>query len=253
MISISGLTFAYPGHSPLFTDFSLEIQRGQAMTVLGLSGCGKTTLLYLLAGSLHPQSGSIAVDGQAITRPRPESGLILQDFGLLPWATVRQNASLGMTIRKFYGPDGTHAPVTSADTSAVDTWLERLGLTDYAAQYPGKLSGGQRQRVAIARTLALQPDVLLMDEPFSALDALTRADLQSLTRELWTEQGFTSVIVTHAIEEAALLGQTVLVLGVPPHRTVRLFDNPEAMQPGYEQSAPFRQACASLRAMLEDA
>jgi len=199
-----------------------------------------------------PQDGSITIEGQPLLRPRPESGLILQDFGLLPWATVRENAALGIDIRKFYGPDGTHAPVTPGDASEVDRWLDRLGLAAQAGQYPGKLSGGQRQRVAIARTLALRPDVLLMDEPFSALDALTRANLQALTRDLWTEQGFTSVIVTHAIEEAALLGQKVLVLGNPPHTSARILANPVALTPGYELSDSYRTICADLRIMLED-
>ena len=252
MITVSGINFQYPGHSPLFSNFSIEIGKGEAWTILGPSGCGKTTLLYLLAGLILPQDGSITIEGQPLLRPRPESGLILQDFGLLPWATVRENAALGIDIRKFYGPDGTHAPVTPGDASEVDRWLDRLGLAAQAEQYPGKLSGGQRQRVAIARTLALRPDVLLMDEPFSALDALTRANLQALTRDLWTEQGFTSLIVTHAIEEAALLGQKVLVLGNPPHTSARILANPAALTPGYELSDSYRTICADLRIMLED-
>ncbi len=154
--------------------------------------------------------------------PRPQTGLILQDYGLLPWATVRENITLGLHIREFYGPDGRHAPRLEAGRSAeasagdVDVWLERLGLASHAAKYPGQLSGGQRQRTAIARTLVLQPDLLLMDEPFSALDAPTRLGLEDLTLQLWQEQRFTFIIVTHTIEEAAYLGQYILVLGQPP-------------------------------------
>jgi NitT/TauT family transport system ATP-binding protein len=191
----------------------------------------------------------VQVDGQPLLRPRPQTGLILQDYGLLPWATVRENAALGERIRRFYGPDGRHAPAAPLSAAAVDAWLERLGLNEVANQYPGKLSGGQRQRTAIARTLALSPDLLLMDEPFSSLDALTRQDLQQLTLQLWREKGFTFIMVTHAIEEAAALGQQVLVLGKPPHRTPVILPNPAFSQP--LGSPVFTAFCAALRAQLE--
>jgi ABC-type nitrate/sulfonate/bicarbonate transport system ATPase subunit len=220
--------------------------------VLGPSVCGKTTLLYLLAGLQFPSSGKVMVDGQQVTRPRPKTGLILQEYGLLPWATVRQNISLGLQIHAFYGPDGRHAPTHPIDPADVDRWLERLGLADHSGKYPGQLSGGQRQRTAIARTLILQPDLLLMDEPFSALDAPTRLDLEDLTLQLRQEQGFTSVIVTHTIEEAAYLGQSILVLGRIPNLAGVIFSNPVFAQPGGRDSAEFRALCAGLRAELEE-
>jgi NitT/TauT family transport system ATP-binding protein len=221
--------------------------------VIGPSGCGKTTLLYLLAGLRAPTGGHILIDGQPLTRPRPHTGLILQDYGLLPWATVGENAAIGLQVRNFYGPDGTHAPRDYRPSNEVNPWLQRLGLTAVAGQYPAQISGGQRQRTAIARTLAIQPDLLLMDEPFSSLDALTREDLQDLTLELCAEQKLTLVIVTHAIEEAATLGKKVLVLSLPPNRQPVIVDNPAAGSPGYRQSPAYQSTCQALRTRMESA
>ena len=174
MIHINSIDFGYPNLPLLFEEFSLEISPGETWAILGPSGCGKTTLLYLLAGLRFPIKGSIEIDGERLTRPRPHSGLILQDHGLLPWSTVRENVELGLRLRKFYGEDGTHAPINFQPKNGVDYWLERLGIGNIADKYPSQLSGGQRQRTAIARTLVLEPDLLLMDEPFSSLDAVTR-------------------------------------------------------------------------------
>jgi ABC-type nitrate/sulfonate/bicarbonate transport system ATPase subunit len=253
MISLAALTFGYPNQPPIFEGFDWQVARGQSWTILGPSGCGKTTLLYLLAGLCAPAHGQIAIGGQPLTRPRPHTGLILQDFGLLPWATVRANAALGLSVRNLYGPDGTHAPRDYRPTRDVQRWLDRLGLTDVADQYPGQISGGQRQRTAIARTLALQPDLLLMDEPFSSLDAITREDLQNLTLELCAEQKLTLIMVTHAIDEAAALGQKVLLLSRPPNRQPAVFENPGAGQPSYRQSEAYRALCQALRTALEGA
>jgi len=253
MISVEHVSFGYTGAPGIFEEFCWQASRGQAWVVLGPSGCGKTTLLYLLAGLLFPTAGNVMVDGQALTRPRPQTGLILQEYGLLPWATVRQNVALGVQIRTFYGPDGRHAPAQATAAGDIAGWMERLGLSEHAGKYPAQLSGGQRQRVAIARTLVLRPDLLLMDEPFSALDAPTRLGLEDLTLQLWQEQSFTCVVVTHAIEEAAFLGQSILVLGKPPHRAGRVFANPVFALPGARDSAEYQQLCRGLRAALEEA
>ena len=250
MIHIRNLTFSHPHSTPIFQDFNWTVQRGETWTVLGPSGCGKTSLLYLLSGLSRPQSGSLELDGQPLTRPRPRTGLILQDYGLLPWATVRQNAELGLKVWQFYGPDGTHAPRDHAADRDVTTWLERLGMAQFAEKYPAQLSGGQRQRAAIARTLALQPDLLLMDEPFSSLDAVIREDLQSLTLDLCAEQGLTLVMVTHAIEEAAMMGRKILVLGMPPNRTPRVFENPNAGTKEFRHSSEYFELCKLLRSEL---
>ena len=250
MVSLSNLSFTYAHDRPIFRDFNWEVGKGESWAVLGPSGCGKTTLLYLLAGLRFPSSGQVLVDGQPLSRPRPQTGLILQDYGLLPWATVQQNAELGNKIRSFYGPDGKHAPVKFQGSANSEAWLNRLGLADVRQKYPGQISGGQRQRTAIARTLTLDPDLLLMDEPFSSLDAPTREGLQDLIRELWTENNLTMVTVTHSIEEAAVLGQQILILTQPPTRQAVVLANPSAAQPGYRETAEYFDLTRELRARL---
>jgi len=248
MIEFDAVTFSYTQSGPLFQKYNWRAEQGQAWAVLGPSGCGKTTLLYLLAGLLFPSSGQVRVNGQSIQRPRPETGLILQDYGLLPWNTVLENIRLGLRIRQFYGPDGKHAPrIPLGAMEDARRWAERLGLSGLEKQYPGRLSGGQRQRVAIARTLVLRPDLLLMDEPFSSLDAPTRLSLRELTLALWREQRFTFVVVTHAIEEAAHLGQSILVLGHPPHTQAEIIPNPCFGQPDFAEREEYQALTRRLR------
>ena len=251
MIKIDSLTYGYSPNALVFQDYSWQANRGEAWAVLGPSGCGKTTLLYLLAGLLIPNSGQVMIDGHVLERPMPNTGLILQDYGLLPWATVRRNAELGIRIRNFYGPDGKHTPEGFRPDLDVKPWLERLGLAAFADKYPGQLSGGQRQRTAIARTLALKPDLLLMDEPFSSLDAPTREDLQGLVLELQEEQNLTLVIVTHAIEEAAVIGRKILILGQPPNQLARIVDNSGAGVRDYRHTTEYVSLCRELRSLLE--
>lgn len=256
MIQLNQVTYQYPQNKPVFKGFDWRVHRGEAWAVLGPSGCGKSTLLYLLAGLRFPQSGKVLISGEPLTKPRPHTGLILQDYGLLPWETVQQNASLGLRLRLFYGPDGRHAPADSEVQDAeaqADHWLGRLGLIDFRDKFPGQLSGGQRQRTAIARTLATDPDLLLMDEPFASLDAPTRQSLGRLVRSLRQEAGLTTIIVTHAIEEAARLGESILVLNQPPNRTAQIVENPGAAVEGYSETAGYLSLCTNLRGMLEPA
>jgi ABC-type nitrate/sulfonate/bicarbonate transport system ATPase subunit len=257
VIQVQDLAFAYPNGSTIFEAFSWQVEWGEAWAVLGPSGCGKTTLLYLLAGLRQPTAGQVLIDGQALTRPRPRTGLILQDYGLLPWSTVSDNAALGLKIRTLYGPDGVHTPADEEiddGQTRVEYWLGRLGIDHVAGQYPHQISGGQRQRAAIARTLVLRPDLLLMDEPFGALDALTREDLQNLTLELTTEQRLTMIIVTHNIEEAVFMGKKILVLGQPPNREAVVVHNPRAGGADYRQQDAFFAQCNGLRELMgEDA
>jgi len=251
MISIRSIDFAYPSLPPLFENFSLEISRGETWAILGPSGCGKTTLLYLLAGLRFPTKGSIEIDGEPLTRPRPQSGLILQDYGLLPWSTVKENVELGLRLRKFYGEDGTHAPINFQPKQNVQYWLERLGIDHVVDKYPSQLSGGQRQRTAIARTLALEPDLLLMDEPFSSLDAVTREDLQNLTLSLCKENNLTLVVVTHSIEEAVVLGKRILLLDTAPVTAPNVFENPSAGTANHIGSESYQKLCNQLRREMQ--
>jgi ABC-type nitrate/sulfonate/bicarbonate transport system ATPase subunit len=253
MISLDRVTFGYTPSAPVLESFTWSVSAGEAWCVLGPSGCGKTTLLYLLAALRRPASGAIEIDGEFLERPRPRTGLVLQDYGLMPWATVRENIALGLRVRGFYGPDGRHAPadeVVGQMQSRVDAWLDRMGLRGVADQYPGQVSGGQRQRTAIARTLALNPDLLLLDEPFASLDAPTREGLQELTLQLRAERHLTLILVTHTIEEAAFLGQKILLMGRPPTREAVVVDNPGAGSSGYRDEAAYASLCGDLRERL---
>jgi NitT/TauT family transport system ATP-binding protein len=201
----------------------------------------------------------LLVDGQPVARPRASIGLVLQDYGLLPWATVWDNVALPMRMGQFYrnkeGSADAPRPYPRPDIAPdqVEYWLERLGIADLRDKYPAQISGGQRQRTAIARSLLQQPSLLLMDEPFSSLDALTREDLQRLTVDLRAETGLTTVIVTHIIEEAVFLGQRILVLGKPPNTTAQIIENPAASAFDYRGQPAYWQKCAELREALNAA
>jgi NitT/TauT family transport system ATP-binding protein len=256
MIEFEQLTFAYANQPPLFRGFSWRAEAGDAWAVIGPSGCGKSTLLYLIAGLRQPAEGRVLVDGHSVPRPRASTGLILQDYGLLPWATVWDNVALVMRLGSFYrdkpGPDESPRPYPRSDITPdqVDGWLARLGIAELRDKYPNQISGGQRQRAAIARSLLQQPSLLLMDEPFSSLDALTREDLQQLTLDLREETGLTTVVVTHNIEEAVFLGQHILVLGRAPNSQARVIVNPGAGTPGYRGQPTYWEKCTELRGRL---
>lgn len=243
IIEVSGLVFAYENKAPLFDGFTWRVERGEAWAIIGPSGCGKTTLLYLLTGLRLPTSGSVLIDGQRLVKPRRATGLVLQDYGLLPWATATENIALGLRIRGV--PAGERRRIAAS-------WLARVGLADVAHHYPSQLSGGQRQRVAIARTLALQPDLLLMDEPFSSLDALTREELQGLVLDLRRETDLTTVLVTHNIEEAVFLGRRILVVSRAPIRSGLLVENPRAGQPDYRHEPAFYALCSEVRQLVQE-
>jgi len=251
MIKVSDVTVTYPSSSvSIFDKFNWEVQKAESWAVLGPSGCGKTTLLYLLAGLVQPASGTILINGQQILRPRPKTGLILQEYGLLPWATVQQNCDLGGKIRKYYGADGIHAPNDKQSSLSEKNWLQELGLDMFVDKYPSQLSGGQRQRTAIARTLNLQPDLLMMDEPFSSLDVPTRENLQDLTTSLVSEQGLTLILVTHSVEEAVLLGRKILLLSDPPNHEAIVIDNSESERRDFRNTGEYSKLCRILRAKL---
>ena len=193
---------------------SIHISSGEFVAIVGASGCGKSTVLRILAGFESATEGSLAVGGHPVTGPGHDRGVVFQDYGLFPWLTVRENIA--------YGPRRRRLP-RSRVAELADTFTATVGLDRFAGRYPGELSGGMQQRVAIARVLANEPKVLLMDEPFGALDALTRSDLQAELKRIHVETRTTVVFVTHSIEEAVFLADRVVVMtggashGVPGH------------------------------------
>jgi len=255
MIDIRNLKFEYSDTVSVFSNFSWKVKEGESWSILGLSGSGKTTLLFLLSGLIKANSGELLISGKRLSRPRPETGLIIQDHGLLPWETVEKNIRLGFRIRKFYGPDGKHSPLVSKfdkelETEAVEYWLERLSIKKLSDKYPSQISGGQKQRTAIARTMVLKPDLLLMDEPFTSLDLKTRGSLQNLILELDRESKVTRITVTHNLEEAVYLGKKIMVLqGIG--QEVLIFENPEAGSSDYKNSNNYSKMCTRLQKIME--
>ncbi|AKU23880.1 ABC transporter ATP-binding protein [Massilia sp. MB5] len=188
-------------------NIALEIPQGQFVCLLGPSGCGKSTLLNAVAGFSLPSSGRITVDGREVRAPGPERGMVFQEYALFPWMTVAENVAFGLEIK---GLDKARIKAT------VDQLLQMLSLGDFRHRYPKDLSGGMRQRVAIARVLALDSPIMLMDEPFGALDALTRRNLQDELLRIWAELKKTIIFVTHSIEEAIYLADRIVVMTYRP-------------------------------------
>jgi taurine transport system ATP-binding protein len=188
---------------------SIELVEGELLSVLGPSGCGKTTLLNILAGFLAPTEGRIVLNGHTVTGPAAERGMVFQQGALFEWMDVRENVA--------FGPKMKGMPRKERD-AIVDHLLEVVGLQDFKDKAVYELSGGMQQRVALARCLANEPDVILMDEPLGALDALTREKMQGLVLKLWKETGKTVVLITHSVEEALLLGERLIVMAPRPGR-----------------------------------
>jgi ABC-type nitrate/sulfonate/bicarbonate transport system ATPase subunit len=193
--------------TPAIQGLNLDVRDGEFLSVLGPSGCGKSTLLYIIAGLIRPTAGLILVDGQPVSKPGPDRGVVFQEYALLPWKNVRENVGLGLKLRGL-GPK-ERRPI-------VDHFIEMVGLRGFEETYPHELSGGMKQRVAVARTLASDPKVMLMDEPFAALDAQTRITMQEELILIWQETRKTILFVTHSVEEAAFLADRVAVLTAGP-------------------------------------
>jgi len=212
-IDVSALQFAYEG-IPILSDIDLHVAEGEFLCLLGPSGCGKTTLLRLLAGLDLPAAGTISYNGSQIQGPSLERGVVFQNYSLFPWFTLAENIELALS-KSHPQHDANWRQAHAQD------YLARVGLGDSAGQYPSLLSGGMQQRGAIARALALGSPVLLMDEPFGALDPINRAKLQDLLLELWASPRKTVVFVTHDVEEALYLADRVVVLGSSPGRIIQ--------------------------------
>lgn len=241
MIEIRDLEVAYEQDVAL-KQLNMSVPAGETCAVIGPSGCGKTTLLYALAGLVQPQSGEIAIAGAPLTGLRQGTGLILQDFGLLPWKTVYDNLAFPLKARGVAEDEAK---------TRVGAMLEALGLESLGHRLPGELSGGQKQRVAIGRTLVLEPDLLLMDEASSALDALTKERIQALVSEAHKARGFTLVVVTHNIEEAAFLGQRIFIMS-QGHIT-SVLENPHFGEADFRDHPSFFEMTQRIRRQLYEA
>ncbi|EOW0249262.1 TPA: taurine ABC transporter ATP-binding subunit [Klebsiella pneumoniae] len=210
MLQISHLSADYGG-KPALADINLTLESGELLVVLGPSGCGKTTLLNLIAGFVPYQHGSITLEGQQVTGPGAERGVVFQNEGLLPWRNVQDNVALGLQLA---GVDKAQRRQAAAQI------LKKVGLEGAEKRFIWQLSGGQRQRVGIARALAANPQLLLLDEPFGALDAFTREQMQTLLLKLWHETGKQVLLITHDIEEAIFMATELVLLSPGPGRVV---------------------------------
>ncbi len=240
MIEAHNISKTYENGVEALSNISFKVEEGESCSIIGPSGCGKSTLLFIFSGLLDPTGGEAVVNGRKMTSSQDirDIALVLQDYGLFPWKTVHQNMSIGLEIR---GVDKQESK------RRIGNLLEDLGLKDFENYFPKQLSGGMRQRVAFARALALNPQTLLMDEPLSSLDALSREKLQNFLLDLWIKNNITMLLVTHSIEEAVFLGKKIVVLSTRPGEVVSIIDNPEAGFVEYRNKKEFFEKCREVR------
>lgn len=214
-VSVRGVSMIYPGPVQALKDIDLDFPAGQLTSLLGPSGCGKTTLLKIIAGLLKPAAGTITVNGKKVEGPGPERAFVFQDFALLPWATVMRNVAFGLELRGV---------PTSEREAVAEKYIGDVGLKGFEQKYPHELSGGMRQRVGLARALAVKADVLLMDEPFSAVDEQTRRKFQEDLLQLVAVEKRTFIFVTHSIEEAVYLSARIVLLSPRPGKVWKIIE-----------------------------
>lgn len=223
-------------------DVNLTVPTGKVCAIIGPSGCGKSTLLKVVAGLQKPDFGHVWIDGRETDPRHLKIGFMPQNYGLLPWQTVEENVLLGARIRHFKGRD------VELNKNIL---LRELGLSDLARRYPRELSGGQQQRVALARAFLIEPDILLMDEPFSALDAITREEMQDVFLDLWQTHHITTLLVTHYVEEALYLGQQIILMA-PHGKIAEVIDNPLSGSPERRESQKFFAMGKALREKIRE-
>jgi len=240
MLTLTGVGRTF-GTRAALEGVTLDVDLGQFVCVVGASGSGKSTLLSIVAGLLAPSTGTVTLGGAPVAGPGPERGLVCQSGAVYPWRTVERNVAFGLEL----------LPLSKAERRArVDWYLAETGLESFRKALPKQLSGGQRQRVAIARALACEPSVLLLDEPFGALDVQTKEDMQVFLRSVWRDTGTTVLMVTHDVEEAVFLGQRVVVLASDPGRV--LADVTVNLPADRDLATKRTPAFLALRASVED-
>jgi len=220
-VEVRGVSKVYDGGVEALNDIGLDFPEGQLTTLLGPSGCGKTTLLKIIAGLIAPTSGSVKVEGREVTGPGPERAFVFQDFALMPWASVMRNVAFGLELRRVARPERERV---------AQRYIGEVGLKGFENAYPHALSGGMRQRVGLARALAVDAKVLLMDEPFSAVDEQTRRKFQEDLLRLVAQERKTFIFVTHSIEEAVYVSDRIVLLSKRPSRVS------EIMTPAIDRS-----------------
>jgi NitT/TauT family transport system ATP-binding protein len=248
ILDVKGLskTFTAAGRPPTLAldNVSVQVHRRELMCVIGPSGCGKSTLARLVAGLEEPSGGQMLLEGKPIHGPGADRGMVFQGYTLFPWLTVLKNVMFGMEVSGA-------ASNTEAESEA-KMWLEMVGLTKFAESYPHQLSGGMKQRVAIARALANRPRMLLMDEPFGALDAQTRCQMQSYLLQIWKQVDITIMFITHDLDEAVYLADRILILDAHPGRVREIMEVPvpRPRDPDQFQSPEFLAARRHLEELI---
>lgn len=222
---------------------SLNIASGETYAFIGPSGCGKSTLLNVLSGGIKHYTGEISLSGEIINPIKHSIGFIPQNFGLLPWKTVRQNCLLALKIKGI--------PIDETIQERINYILEKLNIISLLERFPKELSGGQKQRVAIARAFIMNPTLLLMDEPFSALDAITREEAQELFMDIWNSFRTTTLLVTHSIEEALYIGKKIVIMSPCPGTIVEIIDNPLFNTENLRQKQEFLELTTYLRGIIK--
>lgn len=247
-LTINGLQAEYAKGRPVFSRLNLTLPEHGIYTVIGPSGSGKSTLLRAIAGLLPGYEGELLYNGESVHGKGTLVGLVPQNYGLLPWKTVRENIRIAM---KITAPGGGKAE----REARIVRWLEAMGIAGLADRYPLSLSGGQQQRVAIARAFAIEPALLLLDEPFSALDAMTRESLQRLFLDNWREHPATALFVTHDVEEAILLGQQIVIMPADKDSAPVLLDNGSVFAMAHEakrESVAFFEQTKAIRKVMQE-
>ena len=246
MIRIKDLHIAYEARGARYDvlrGINLELSAGETCAIIGPSGCGKSTLLKVLAGIIKKYEGTVEINGQPVMPHKQTIGFIPQNYGLLPWKTISENIRLGVKIKNKND---------SQNEQNQAAMIQLLGLSGLEQRFPGELSGGQQQRVALARAFLVQPDLLLMDEPFSALDAMTREEIQNVFLQVWRQHSVSTILVTHHVEEAVYLGRKIVILSAAPGTVSKIIENPLFGLEDVRNHQEFFQLCIELRKMIKE-
>ncbi|QGU96728.1 ATP-binding cassette domain-containing protein [Clostridium bovifaecis] len=246
MLEINNLSVSYSTEKKLVNalgPISMKIEEGGICAVIGPSGCGKSTLLHVLSGIIKSNEGQVLLGGEALNPKKHDIGFIPQNFGLLPWKSVQKNCLLSLKIKGKV--------IDNVMNKRIDYIQTKLGINSLKDRYPDELSGGQKQRVAIARAFIMNPDLLLMDEPFSALDALSREEAQELFIDIWNQYKTTTLFVTHSIEEAIYIGKKIVILSHCPGSIVEVIDNPLFNSVNLRNNEEYLKLSSYLRSIIK--